>query len=168
MISRILKAAMVGIHAVKATVGILTKDSVGTGVRVDRELPNEATIISRALTMTMRSVRAVSATVATSRVNLAETGDRVERNPPKRSQFAGSRNVFRSKAQRSETVFAKTKPICLNARSHRTSRPEGIDRCTPFSRKRSQFAMTHVHVAPPGPKRSIGASRFRENEANLL
>jgi hypothetical protein len=168
MISRILKAAMVGIHAVKATVGILTKDSVGTGVRVDRELPNEATIIPRALTMTMRSVRAVSATVATSRVNLEEAGARIERNLAKRSQLPeAGMNSDRECSDR-KPFFAKTKPIYLNARSHRTSRPEGIDRCTPFSRKRSQFAMTHVHVAPPGPKRSITARRFRENEANLL
>ena len=125
MISRITKAAMAGIHGVKATVGTPTKDSVGTGAGGDQRLPNEATIVSRALKMTMRWVRTVSATVATSRVNIDETCAAIERNLPKRSQFAGGGSEFRRQVQRTETVFAKTKPIYNHARSQRPSRRDG-------------------------------------------
>jgi len=88
---------MVGVHALKAMVATPSNDREGTGARVDRKLPNEATIISRVLKMAMGWFEAVGAMVAT------------PINDP-----GGDRSSRRSKT-------SKPKPIYLNARSHRTS-----------------------------------------------
>jgi hypothetical protein len=159
---------MVGIYAVKAAVGTPTKHYVETGARVDRKLPNEATIISRALTITMRSVRAVSATVAASSVSLAETGARIERNLAKRSQLPeAGMNSVRECSDR-KRFFAKTKPICHDARSQRTSRPEAIDHCKPFFAKTKPICGdTRSHRTSRRDGARPSGNDLCENEANL-